>query len=29
MRKARTAIIAGSYGDFVESWMNSPAADDF
>lgn len=29
MRKARASIIEGTYGDFVDSWMNSPAADDF
>ena len=29
MRKAREAIIAGTYGEFVSDWMNSPAADDW
>ena len=29
MRRAREAIIAGTYGDFVSSWMNSPAANDW
>lgn len=29
MRRAREAIIAGTYGDFVSSWMDSPAANDW
>ena len=29
MRRAREAIIAGAYGDFVSSWMDSPAANDW
>jgi len=27
--KARQAIIAGRYGEFLRSWLDSPAADDF
>ena len=29
MRKAREAIIKGTYGDFVSDWMASPAANDW
>ena len=29
MRKARAAIIAGTYGEFVRAWEDSPAANDF
>ena len=29
MRRARKAIIAGTYASFVSSWMDSPAAHDF
>ena len=29
MRRAREAIIAGTYGDFVSSWIDSPAANDW
>jgi len=29
MRRAREAIIAGTYGDFVARWMDSPAANDW
>ena len=29
MRRAREAIIAGTYVDFVSSWMDSPAANDW
>lgn len=29
MRRAREAIIAGTYGDFVSLWMDSPAANDW
>lgn len=29
MRRAREAIIAGTYGEFVSSWMDSPAANDW
>ena len=29
MREAREAIIAGTYGEFVRSWMDSPAAADY
>ena len=29
MRRAREAIIAGTYGDFVSSWMDSSAANDW
>ena len=29
MRRARTAIIEGRYGQFVRAWMDSPAAVDY
>ena len=29
MRKAREAIIAGTYGAFLSSYMDSPAAKDW
>ncbi len=29
MRRAREAIIAGTYSDFVSDWMNSPASRDY
>ena len=29
MRRAREAIIAGTYADFVSDWMASPAAQDW
>ncbi|MGI6231091.1 MAG: tRNA guanosine(34) transglycosylase Tgt [Tractidigestivibacter sp.] len=29
MRRAREAIIAGTYGDFVSEWMSLPAAEDW
>lgn len=29
MRRARAAIIAGTYGDFVSRWMDLPAAQDW
>ena len=29
MRRARTAIIEGTYGAFVQAWMDSPAAADY
>ena len=29
MRRAREAILAGTYGAFVDDWMSSPAADDW
>ena len=29
MRRAREAIIAGTYSDFVADWMNSPASNDY
>lgn len=29
MRRARAAIIEGTYGSFVRDWMDSPAAQDF
>jgi queuine tRNA-ribosyltransferase len=29
MRRARAAIIAGTYGDFLRDWMDSPAAADY
>ena len=29
MRDAREAIIAGTYADFVDDWMDSPAVADF
>jgi queuine tRNA-ribosyltransferase len=29
MRRARAAIIAGTYADFVQDWENSPAANDY
>lgn len=29
MRRAREAIIAGTYGEFVRGWENSPAVNDF
>ena len=29
MRQAREAIIAGTYGDFVEEWENSDGVVDF
>ncbi len=29
MREARQAILAGSYEEFYEAWMNSPAANDY
>ena len=29
MRRARAAIIEGTYGDFISSWMASPASQDY
>ncbi len=29
MRRARVAIVSGTYGDFVRAWNDSPAANDF
>ena len=29
MRRARQAIIDGTYSEFVNDWMNSPAAKDY
>jgi len=29
MREARAAIVAGTYGDFLAGWMDSPAAVDW
>ena len=29
MRRARESIIAGTYGEFVSRWMDSPAAKDW
>lgn len=29
MQQAREAILAGSYDDFLDAWMNSPAAKDY
>ena len=29
MRRAREAVIAGAYGEFLASWMASPAAKDY
>lgn len=29
MRRAREAVLAGSYGEFQQAWMESPAAKDY
>ena len=29
MRRARAAVLAGTYADFLRSWMESPAAKDY
>ena len=29
MRRARASIIEGTYSDFVDDWMASPAAIDY
>ena len=29
MRRAREAIEAGEYKQFLDAWMNSPAANDY
>ena len=29
MRRARAAVLAGAYADFLRSWMESPAAKDY
>ena len=29
MRRAREAVIAGTYGAFLDEWMASPAARDW
>ena len=29
MRRAREAVLAGSYDEFLADWMSSPAANDY